>query len=283
MNYDSEQYVYKKEVDWSLLMEGLTIPIVNQVAFGNIAGRFIGRGESKDITLYLDGKSYSAKIVNLNLDKKFQRKNDMLQIRYARNGELSQALQRCFARSYLYFSKMREMRANGDRSIIKLPEGEKEYMAIYTTEYDDCYVLETISKSDIDILEKIVVGKSERVLEAEFNFDTSDDTAGLKEITQIVRVRKLNKKIGDNLKILYDYRCQICGKQIGEEYASHVVEAHHIDYFVRSLNNDASNQLVVCPNHHSIIHDVNPVFDRKRLMYIYKNGAEQKIILNKHL
>ena len=35
-------------------------------------------------------------------------------------------------------------------------------------------------------------------------------------------------------------------------YGSHIVEAHHIDYFVSSLNNDASNQLIVCPNHHSI-------------------------------
>lgn len=50
-----------------------------------------------------------------------------------------------------------------------------------------------------------------------------------------------------------------------------------------SLNNDASKQLIVCPNHHSIIHDTNPVFDRRRLLYIYKNGFEQKLVLNQHL
>lgn len=31
-----ENYVYKKEVDWSLLMEGLTLPVDNQVVFGQI-------------------------------------------------------------------------------------------------------------------------------------------------------------------------------------------------------------------------------------------------------
>ena len=62
-----------------------------------------------------------------------------------------------------------------------------------------------------------------------------------------------NRKIGDNLKLLYGYRCQICGQLIGEEFDSHIIEAHHIDYFVLSLNNDAGNQLIVCPNHHSII------------------------------
>lgn len=56
-----------------------------------------------------------------------------------------------------------------------------------------------------------------------------------------------------------------------------------IDYFVKSLNNDASNQIIVCPNHHSIIHDVDPVFDRGRLLYIYSNGFEEKLVLNQHL
>ena len=135
----------------------------------------------------------------------------------------------------------------------------------------------------MQVLKDALKGRSERIAEAEFNFDGADDSAGLREMQQIVKIRKLNKKIGDNLKRLYEYRCQICGRLIGEEYGSHVVEAHHIDYFVRSLNNDASNQIIVCPNHHSIIHDVNPVFDRVRLLYVYANGMEEKLMLNKHL
>lgn len=68
----TENYVYKKEVDWSLLQEGLTLPFDNQVMFGQIMGRFLKRGESKDITLYLNGKSYKAKITNVNFDSKFK-------------------------------------------------------------------------------------------------------------------------------------------------------------------------------------------------------------------
>lgn len=70
----TENYVYKKEVDWSLLQEGLTLPFDNQVVFGQIMGRFLKRGESKDITLYLNGKSYKAHIRNVNFDPKFKRK-----------------------------------------------------------------------------------------------------------------------------------------------------------------------------------------------------------------
>ena len=70
---------------------------------------------------------------------------------------------------------------------------------------------------------------------------------------------------------------------IGEKYGSHIAEAHHIDYFVNSLNNDANNQMIVCPNHHSVIHDANPVFDRRRMVYRFDNGVEERISLNKHL
>ena len=36
----TENYVYKKEVDWSLLQEGITLLFDNQVVFGQIMGRF---------------------------------------------------------------------------------------------------------------------------------------------------------------------------------------------------------------------------------------------------
>ena len=58
----TENYVYKKEVDWSLLQEGLTLPFDNQVVFGQIMGRFLRRGESKDITLYLNDNHTKLKL-----------------------------------------------------------------------------------------------------------------------------------------------------------------------------------------------------------------------------
>jgi hypothetical protein len=277
-----ENYVYKKEVDWSLLNEGLTLPIENQVVFGRSVGRFLPRGESKNITLYLDGKSYNARITNVNFDAKFNRKKDTLQIRYSPNSELSNALKALFFKSYRFISEKRKLRKPGDRTMIRLPDNYKEYLAIYTTEYDDTYLLETIVADDILALKTVVKNYSERVLEANFNYDIVDERASLFESERIVKLRKLNRKIGDNLKLLYNYRCQICGKDIGEEYESHIVEAHHIDYFVQSLNNDASNQIIVCPNHHSIIHDVNPLFDRKRLIYLFPNGIQMGVVLNRH-
>ena len=279
----TENYVYKKEVDWSLLREGLAIPIENQVIFGQTMGRFLQRGEKKKITIYLDGKSYDASIINIDYSKKFNRKSDIFQIRYAANGELAQALQKCFMSSYRYLEYMRRMRNLGDRKMIRLPDEEKEFLAVYTTEYDDSYIFEPIVKNDFRVVKKYFKGFDERSFEEQSDFSVTDPTASVEEKTQIAKVRKLDRSIGNNLKLLYGYRCQICGKLIGEEYSAYVVEAHHIDYFVKSLNNDASNQLIVCPNHHSIIHDVNPVFDRKRKLYVYKNGMTEGLVINKHL
>ena len=278
-----ETYVYKKEVDWSLFNYGFAIPLEYQVVFKQIADRFIERGESKTIHLYLEGKSYDAKLNNYKLADKSGRKTDMVQVRYSQNSEIAVALRGLFKRSFAYIEGLKKLQEAGSKKRISLPDEFKEYLVVYTTEDDDSYVLETIVSDEVTMLKESVQGKAERIVEAELDYAEKDEGAGLVINQRLVRMRKLNRLIGENLKLLYGYRCQICGKLIGEEFGSHIAEAHHIDYFVSSLNNDASNQMIVCPNHHSIIHDANPVFDRKRQLYMYANGVEQRLVLNKHL
>lgn len=230
----------------------------------------------------MDGKTYDVKIINVNNSVE-KRKKDAYQIRYTRNGEFSQALQLCFKRSMDYIRAIRESRDANDRRYIKVPEDAREYLAIYTTEYEDTFLVEPIIAEDIQIVKAAVQGRHERSVEAEFDYEIRDEKRGMKYQLQMVKVRKLNRKIGENLKLLYGYRCQLCGRVIGDEYGLHIAEAHHIEYFVNSLNNDANNQMIVCPNHHSIIHDANPTFDRKRMLYLFNNGVEERLVLNKHL
>lgn len=67
------------------------------------------------------------------------------------------------------------------------------------------------------------------------------------ETEKTVKILKLNKSIGDNLKLPYDYHCHICGARIGGQYNSNVVEAHHINYFVKSFINGSKNHLLCAP------------------------------------
>lgn len=57
----------------------------------------------------MNGKTYDAKIVNMNNSVE-KRKKDAYQIRYPRNGELSQALQQYFFKSMSYIKMIRENR-----------------------------------------------------------------------------------------------------------------------------------------------------------------------------
>jgi len=279
----TENYVYKKEVDWSLFNYGFAIPLEYQVVFKQIADRFIERGESKTVNLFLNGKSYKARVQNNQIARRFGNHSDIVQVRYSQNSDLAVALRGLFRRSFAYISRLKEMQEPGSKKHIVLPDDYKEYLAIYTTEDDDSYVLEIIDSEEIELLKNTVKGKQERLIESDLDYDVKDKGAGIQISQRLSKIRKLNRSIGDNLKLLYGYRCQICGQLIGEEFGSHIAEAHHIDYFVTSLNNDANNQMIVCPNHHSIIHDTNPIFDRNRLLYRYNNGIEQKLVLNKHL
>ena len=150
---ESENYVYKKEIDWSTLMEGFTLPLDNQVIFLRNMENFLQRGQSKIIHFFMNGKTYDAKIVNMNNSVE-KRKTDAYQIRYPRNGELSQALQQYFFKSMSYIKMIRENRDPKDRSYIKMPDGLKEYLAIYTTEYEDTFLLEPIAQDDFQVMKR---------------------------------------------------------------------------------------------------------------------------------
>ena len=64
---ESENYVYKKEVDWSTLMEGFTLPLDNlgyfPLKYGTI---FCSEENLKLFYFFMNRKTYDAKIVNVN-------------------------------------------------------------------------------------------------------------------------------------------------------------------------------------------------------------------------
>ena len=91
--------------------------------------------------------------------------------------------------------------------------------------------------SDVFILDCILSDDQEQVSDEihqmdELDFETfeprEDKNAGFKEVTRLQEVRHLDRSIGDSLKLLYDYRCQMTGERIGDNYDALVVEAHHI-------------------------------------------------------
>lgn len=122
---------------------------------------------------------------------------------------------------------------------------------------------------------------SEFDLENLINFQ--DTTADIRVKTSPSTVRVYNTSIIRQLKKLYHGSCQLCGRNPFPSFGIDISEVHHIDYFSTSRNNNTSNLIVVCPNHHRLIHKLNPACDKDALTFVYPNGITENVVLNYHL
>ncbi|HPG92137.1 MAG TPA: hypothetical protein PK675_01860 [Clostridia bacterium] len=122
---------------------------------------------------------------------------------------------------------------------------------------------------------------SEKEIEDIINF--KDDNASIKTIKTTIKKRLLNYKIVPELKQYYNYRCQICGQRHYDIYNVNITEAHHIDPFITSHDNSISNLIILCPNHHRLMHIAKPEFKRSEKLFIYNNGFTEQLTINDHL
>lgn len=279
-------YIYKKEVDWSLLHQGLTIPVSLQVHFQTLIKQILPRGTTIQIKILLDGQLYDAKLNNQNFNiNKYPNHKDIVQIRYEPNSEIAKKLRQVFFSSFQYCLHFKEDNPSlkNSKRPVPLPKTQIEYLLIYTTNQQNVFLAEYITKSEKQLINLELSNFNEEEFELEINYSREDLTARIEEKQKLIKIRKLDKSICDNLKQLYDFRCQITGENFSKKHDVNVIEAHHIDYFTKSLNNNSDNILIVSPNYHRLIHKLNPLFDRSNLCYKFPNGLKEKIILNYHL
>jgi predicted restriction endonuclease len=273
-------YIYKKEIDWSALHLGINIPISLQNIFYDNIKIKLQKGETKKIKLLLEGIEYPAILTNIYFDEtKYPTHKDLLQIRYTPNSTIAKKIREIFSCSHDYLQIEKEKLTNKKKQL-SVPQEIREYLAIYSTVFDNVFAIECITNSEIKEAKNIIQKYDE--LELEQIIQATDNPVFI-EKTRTTKIRKLDKTIGDNLKRLYEYKCQICGLFIGEAYNATVIHTHHIEYFSVSLNNNADNIMVICPNHHGIIHSTNPVFNREMKIFTYPNGYSEGLKLNLHL
>ncbi len=177
---------------------------------------------------------------------------------------------------------MQRERTNTRKSV-QVPEDKREYIVLYTTQLENTFFIDHVTSSESIQIKHSFSKINEEDFEFQSNYNKVDESARIETKEQTVKVRRLDRAIGENLKLFYNYTCQICGDNFADRYDCLIAEAHHIDFFVSSLNNDASNITVLCPNHHRVIHKARPIFKRDNLSFVYPNGLEEKLALNKHL
>lgn len=155
-------------------------------------------------------------------------------------------------------------------SVIQLLLG-KEFNKI-NTEFNA--IIETFGEKNI---EDTVSDMSEQEFEQYINTLSSDASIKVKE--GLKKVRKYNKKLIDKLKDRAKHSCQICGQTTLLEFGVSIVEAHHIEKFSLTQNNKPDNIMILCPNHHRLVHKCDAKIDIKKKEVIYGNGLVEKIII----
>lgn len=71
------------------------------------------------------------------------------------------------------------------------------------------------------------------------------------ETTTKVTRRIRNTEISNELKQLYEYRCQVCDERRQQSEDDYYAEAHHIKPLKDGGPDDAANIIILCPNHHA--------------------------------
>lgn len=66
-------------------------------------------------------------------------------------------------------------------------------------------------------------------------------------------------------------------------YNVQVADTHHIHYLHEGGLDVSTNMLVVCPNHHRVIHESNARFNLATLSYEYPNGLQERLAHDDHI
>ena len=117
---EMSSFLFKKEVDQSLLRAGLTIPATMHGKVQDAIGKKVSKGQRVDIKIILEGQYYDAILTNINFSEQYSNRT-VLQIRYSEGSPICQKLKALFLNSNINSSPGQEayieVFSNDDRSL----------------------------------------------------------------------------------------------------------------------------------------------------------------------
>lgn len=268
----------KKKVGWSMLQYEMVIPLEQQKLFEAITNEPLNIGEKKYVKLLIDGQLYDAYFRNEGFNRERYDHPDIVMLKYG--VEVRKKLQTIFADSYnkmLEINKTLPPRAH-------MPEiNTEEYFILSATSDPNVFAIECVTQSETSAVREKIKRIPEELFESVDFEPIFDKSAGYRISKTVRKVRKLDNEIGNSLKRLYDFHCQMTGEKIGNNYNALVVEAHHIVPFTESMNNDTSNIIILSPSYHRIIHKAKPEWLPEEKAFKFPNGLVERIKINRHL
>lgn len=83
-----------------------------------------------------------------------------------------------------------------------------------------------------------------------------------------------NRQLVEDLRNLYEGRCQICLWHPRSVYGKHLCHGHHIHWLSRGGEDSKENMVLICPNHHSAIHGCDAQLDYSSMSFNFGNREE---------
>lgn len=185
----------------------MSIPVEFQFIFKERLKELQNKGNKIDIKIVLETEVYHVNLIDQKFnDSQYYGHKDIIQIRYTEKSDISKHLKRIFKTSYDYILQKRNNPLYIKKSGIKIPVEIKEYFALYCTEFNNVFYAECIDKLEYEAEKFEILSLKEEEVELELNYNATDHTSRIEEQFRCVKVRKLNKAMGENLKLLYDIK-----------------------------------------------------------------------------
>jgi hypothetical protein len=109
-----------------------------------------------------------------------------------------------------------------------------------------------------------------------------DYTARVRYLFERVDTTRARKHV-EWLQEKYAGQCQICRFDPRARYDRRLCHGHHIEWLSRGGDDNIDNMVLICPNHHSAVHQTDAVFDYEGLEFHFRNGLVERLQLNRHL
>ncbi len=95
------------------------------------------------------------------------------------------------------------------------------------------------------------------------------------------RATRRDRDLVEELRELYLGECQICSWSPRRTYGAEICEAHHVRWLSRGGTDRLENLVLVCPNHHRVIHRCDAPFDFHSASFVFPKKNEP-LLLKRH-
>lgn len=135
----------------------------------------------------------------------------------------------------------------------------------------DLYILKNQVDSNIEE-DQLPNDEIDKQIERDF-LDDVDIPDNVSEEVKINRIKRYQRIVND-LKIKYNWRCQLCEYSFKMDNGKNYCEAHHINKLSNNGSQSPENVIILCPNHHRVFHYasntvvIGELFEGKRIITI---------------